>query len=250
MTYFFSNDKLEMGLSPNKQQGDIVEYNKRGKLIVIDGVDGSGKKTQTDILVRRLIKEGYKVEVADFPRYGERSAALVEDYLNGKFGNAKSVNPYVASIFYAVDRYAASFEIKKWLKQGKIVISNRYVSANMGHQCGKLKTKKDRDKFLSWLNNLEFGIFSLPKPDKNILLYVEPGLGQQLVDKKGHRDYIGGTKRDIHEADINHLRDAAKAYLYVGNKYKWDIIKCSSGAKMRHIEDISHEIWQKVKKII
>lgn len=224
--------------------------NKHGKLIVIDGVDGSGKKTQTDILVRRLIKEGYNVELADFPRYGERSAALVEDYLNGKFGDAKSVNPYAASIFFAVDRYAASSEIKKWLSKGKIVVSNRYVSANMGHQCGKIRTKKDRDNFLFWLNDLEFGIFNLPKPDKNILLYVKPGLGQQLVDKKGHREYIGGTKRDIHEADINHLRDAANAYQYVANKYKWDIIKCFSGTKMRHIEDISHEIWQKVKSVL
>lgn len=223
---------------------------KIGKLIVIDGVDGSGKKTQTDILVRRLIKEGYQVKVADFPRYGERSAALVEDYLNGKFGDAKSVNSYAASIFYAVDRYAASFEIKKWLDQGKIVISNRYVSANMGHQCGKLKTKNEKDKFLKWLNHLEFGIFGLPKPDKNILLYVAPGIGQKLVDKKGHRDYIGGTKRDVHEADINHLRDAVNTYLYVAKKYHWDVIKCFSGSKMRHIEDISQEIWQKVKNIL
>ncbi|EKD57053.1 MAG: Thymidylate kinase [uncultured bacterium] len=227
-----------------------MSIRKKGKLIVIDGVDGSGKKTQTDILVRRLIKEGYKVEVADFPRYGERSAALVEDYLNGRFGDAKSVNSYAASIFYAVDRYAASFEIKKWLDQGKIVISNRYVSANMGHQCGKLKTKSEKQIFLKWLNNLEFEIFGIPKPDKNILLYVEPGIGQKLVDKKGHRDYIGGTKRDIHEADINHLRDAVNTYLYVAKKYHWDVIKCFKSDKMRHIEEISQDIWQLVMEVL
>lgn len=221
-----------------------------GKLIVIDGVDGSGKKTQTDILVRRLIKEGYQVKMADFPRYGERSAALVEDYLNGKFGDASSVNPYATSIFYAVDRYAASFEIKKWLSEGKIVVSNRYVSANMGHQCGKLRTKKEKVKFLNWLNDLEFGIFDLPRPDLNILLYVEPGLGQKLVDKKGHRDYVGGTKRDIHEADLNHLCDAVNTYLYVAKKYHWHVIKCFKGSQMRHIEDIASKIWQKVKEIL
>src|SRR3990167_7582875 len=99
----------------------------KGKLIVIDGTDGSGKATQTNILVKRLKKKGYKVALADFPQYGQRSATLVEDYLNGKFGSAKEVGPYRSSIFFAVDRYAASFQIRAWLHEGYIVISNRYV---------------------------------------------------------------------------------------------------------------------------
>ncbi len=106
---------------------------KRGKLIVIDGTDGSGKATQTNLLVEKLKQKNYDVEIADFPQYGLRSSALVEDYLNGKFGTAKEVGPYRASIFYACDRYAASFKIKKWLEQRRIVICNRYVSANQGH---------------------------------------------------------------------------------------------------------------------
>ena len=106
----------------------------KGKLIVIDGTDGSGKGTQTELLVERLKNEGHAVFMLDFPQYGERSAAMVEDYLNGKFGTADEVGPYKASIFYACDRFAAASEVKKRLARGEICISNRYVSANMGHQ--------------------------------------------------------------------------------------------------------------------
>ena len=109
---------------------------KKGKFIVIDGTDGSGKATQTKLLVKKLRKEKYKVKLADFPQYNKKSAGLVEEYLSGKYGTEKNVGPYVASIFYACDRYDASFKIRKWLKEGNIVISNRYVTANMGHQGG------------------------------------------------------------------------------------------------------------------
>jgi len=146
--------------------------------------DGSGKATQTNLLVDRLRQSGYQVEVADFPRYGKKSAALVEDYLNGKFGSPKEVGPYRASIFYAIDRYDASFEIKKWLEQGKIVICNRYVSANMGHQAGKIENKEERDKFLNWLEDLEFNIFNIPKPDVVIFLYVPPEIVGTEMEKE------------------------------------------------------------------
>ena len=106
----------------------------KGKLIVLCGTDGSGKATQAELLAERLKKEGHDVEVVDFPNYGEKSAALVEMYLNGDFGTAEEVGPYRASVFYAVDRYASSKKMKKWLDEGKIIVSNRYVSANIGHQ--------------------------------------------------------------------------------------------------------------------
>jgi dTMP kinase len=122
--------------------------------------------------------------MADFPRYGERSAVLVEDYLNGKFGSAQDVGAYRASIFYACDRYAASFQIKQWLEEGKIVISNRYVSANMGHQSGKIKEIPEVEKFLAWLENLEYEIFQIPRPDATMLLYMPVKIGQELVDQK------------------------------------------------------------------
>jgi len=221
-----------------------------GKLIVIDGTDGSGKATQTERLVKRLEAEGYAVAIADFPRHGQRSATLVDDYLTGTFGTAEEVGAYRASIFFACDRYAASFEIKKQLAEGKIVISNRYVSANMGHQAGKIKEVSEVNKFLVWLENLEYGIFDIPKPDATVLLYMPVEIGQQLVDKKGNRDYVGGEKRDIHEDDIGHLTDAASAYLYVAKKYHWHTIQCAPDGNLRTIEDIHEELWTLVSNII
>jgi len=224
---------------------------REGKLIVIAGTDGSGKGTQSEKLVKRLKDEGYSIEMVDFPQYGKPSSKMVEEYLNGKFGTADEVGPYRASIFYAIDRYAKSIDMNKWLKEGKIIIANRYVSANKGHQAGKIKDKVELDKFLEWLNDLEFNIFGIPKPTKNILLYMPTKIGQELVDKKGHRDYIGGEKRDIHEADLEHLENAAKAYRYVAEKENWEIIECSEdNVSPLSIEAIHEKVYSTVKNLI
>lgn len=222
----------------------------KGKLIVIEGTDGSGKATQSKLLSLRLKEDGFDVELVDFPQYGKPSAAMVEQYLNGKFGTAEEVGPYRASILYAVDRYAKSREMHEWLEKGKIVICNRYVSANKGHQAGKIKDKDKINEYLKWLNKFEYDLFGIPKPDKIILLYMPCEIGQKLVDKKGHRDYVGGTKRDIHEADICHLKDAEKAYLYVAEKEGWDIIECSDGRMPQSIDEIQEKVYSKVKAVI
>ena len=222
----------------------------KGVFIVIAGTDGSGKTVQTKKLVENLKAAGKDVETIEFPQYGQKSAGLVEEYLNGKYGSAEEVGPYRASIFFACDRYDASFKIKKWLEQGKIVIANRYTSANMGHQAGKIKDKEERDKFLEWLENLEFNIFQIPKPDINLLLFMPPEIGQKLVDKKGHRDYVNGNKRDIHEADLNHLKNATEAYRYCANKFNWLVIDCAPNNELREIEDISKEVFEKIIEII
>lgn len=221
---------------------------KKGKFIVIEGTDGSGKGTQISLLATFLRSKKKKFEVADFPQYDNFSSAFVAKYLRSEYGSAEEVGPYRASLFYALDRYDKSFDIKKWIKDGKIVISNRYVSANMGHQAGKIKGKKARDKFLDWLNDLEYGIFNIPKPDTTILLYVSPEIGQKLVDKKKARNYVRGKKRDIHEADLNHLKKASEAYLYVAKKYKWNIINCAPDGAMRSREDIHKEIVKRAGK--
>mgnify|MGYP001573654052 FL=1 len=111
---------------------------KKGKFFVFEGIDGCGKSTQTKLLAEYFAKKGYKVEKIDFPQHGERSSALIDDYLTGKYGSSEEVGPYVASIFFAIDRYDASFKIRKWLSEGKIVISDRYVVSNLGHQGGKI----------------------------------------------------------------------------------------------------------------
>lgn len=226
-----------------------------GKLIVISGTDGSGKGTQLELLNKRLLEEGHNVKTADFPRYSEKSAGAVEDYLNGNYGTAEEVGPYRASVFYAVDRFAASFETKpegnlhKWLQEGNIVLSNRYVSANKGHQMGKIKDQEKREKFLSWLDDFEYGIMGIPKENVNIFLYVPPEIGQQLVDKKEQRSYTT-KKRDIHEADLNHLKDAAEAYMYVAKKEGWEIINCTKDNELMTIKEIHELIYQTVLKII
>ena len=223
---------------------------KKGKFIVIEGTDGSGKTTQTEMLIKRLKADNKKIETTDFPQYNNFSGAFVAKYLRGEYGTAEEVGPYRGSIFYAVDRYDKSFDIKKWLEEGKTIISNRYVSANMGHQTGKIKGKEKRDEFLNWLTNLEYKLFGIPKPNMTILLYMPPEIGQELVDKKAARNYTNGKKRDIHEADINHLKKASEAYLYVAKKYKWKVINCMEDDRLLTIEEVHKKVYSAVKKIL
>lgn len=218
-------------------------------LIVICGTDGSGKGTQVRLLVKRLEREGVKVRIEDFPRYEEPSSWFVREYLNGRFGSAGQVNAYCASLFYALDRYAASFGMKDFLADGGVVVCNRYVSANKGHQLGKIKGSLDRDKYLAWLDGLEYGMLGNPKEDLNILLYMPPEVGQQLVDKKDLRSYTE-KKRDIHEADLQHLQDAADAYLYVARKEGWTIIECVRDGKLLSIDEIHELVYARVKSFL
>ncbi len=218
--------------------------------ITIEGTDGSGKSTQTELLVKHLKKNGRKVERIDFPQYGEKSAALIEDYLNGKFGTAKEVGPYRASVFYAIDRYAASFQIKKWLSKSKIVIANRYMASNMGHQGGKIRNTTQRKKFFDWIYDLEYNTFRIPKPNVNIILHVPAKISQKLVDKKGVREYLKGKKRDIHEDDLKHLKDAEKAYLQIAKKYpEFKLIECVQNNKILLPEIIHQKIWKTIQNL-
>ncbi|MBP9763129.1 MAG: deoxynucleoside kinase [Candidatus Pacebacteria bacterium] len=224
--------------------------NKRGKFIVIDGTDGSGKGTQTELLVAALKDQGVKVVVTDFPQYGKPSAIFVEKYLRGEYGSADEVGAKRASLFYALDRFDESKQMKQWLDEGFCIVSNRYVSANMGHQTGKIKDPVERDKFLDWLNELEFEIFEIPKPDEVIFLYVPPEVGQKLVDEKSAREYTKGAKRDIHEADLNHLKNASEAYKYVAEKFNWKTVICAPNGEMMSREEIHKIILEISKKII
>lgn len=225
--------------------------NGKGKFIVIDGTDGSGKATQTDLIIKRLRASGYSVAKADFPQYGQKSAALVEEYLNGKYGAAETVGPYRASIFYAVDRYDASFKIREWLNQGKIVIANRYVASNMGHQGGKVKDPMARQTFFDWLYDLEYDLMEIPRPDQNIILHVDAAVAQGLVDNKDERAYIKGAKRDIHEADLNHLRHAEQVYLEIAASFpNFSLIECSPQNRILTRAQINDLLWQEIKKVL
>ena len=210
---------------------------KTGKLIVIDGTDGSWKKTQTELLVQRLTSEGYEVEKIDFPQYGKKSAGPTEEYLSGSFGTAAEVSPYQASVLYAVDRFSASFQIRKWLEEGKIVISDRYVSANMGHQAGKIDDLAERDRFLEWLEAFEYELLGIPCPDIQIFLYLDPEIS---MDKS----------KDIHENDAEHMRKASEAFRYVAEKYGWIQIACAEQGEMKTREQISSELYQKIASML
>lgn len=224
----------------------------KGKMIVIDGTDGTGKHTQTMLLKENLEKLGYSVETIDFPRYGEKSAGPIEEYLNGKYGSVTEVTAKQASILYAVDRYAASFQIRKWLEEGKIVLCDRYVSANMGHQASKIDDIKERDRFLDWLYDLEFNIFNIPKPDINILLYLDTEIARKLAQENANKKFTNDVKKnDIHEKDKEHMKKALASFLYVSEKYGWIKIDCSDKKGwIRTREDISREISEKIKSLI
>jgi len=220
----------------------------KGRLIVIEGTDGSGKATQSKKLLERLQEAGFSTAYFDFPRYGEKSAGMVENYLNGKYGTADEVDPKTASMFYALDRYDASFEIRKKLEEGKIIVCNRYVSANMGHQGGKIEDKKKRDDYIKWIEDLEYNFFKIPKPNLTIFLFVPYLVAQKLVDNKEKRDYINKGKRDIHEMSSDHLRKAQAAYIEIAKEKNWTIIECTKNDKIMPIEEIHELIWNDVQR--
>ena len=239
---------MKLSFGKSKKSASAAK-DRKGRFIVIDGTDGSGKATQTKLLVEELALAGYKVEMTDFPQYGTKSAGLIEEYLNGKYGQ---VGPEAASIFYAIDRFDASFKIRQWLKEGKVVISNRYVTANAGHQGGKIADDFQRLKFFKWLNNLEYVIFGIPKPDLNIILHMPAQMAQKLVDKKSadERKYANGKKRDLHEADIKHLKNAEKVYLEIAKLFpNTKLVECVADGKLLPPSAVHNKVWELVRRI-
>ena len=222
----------------------------KGAFIIIEGTDGTGKGTQTQKLVEFLKKEGKPVETFDFPQYGQPSCHFVESYLNGKYGT--DVNPYTASLFFALDRHEASAKIKQALSEGKIVVSNRYVASNMGHQGGKIDDAKKRQEYFTWNDNIEYTILGIPRPDLNIILHVPAEIAQQLVDQKASRAYVGGQKRDLHEQDIGHLKRAEQVYLEMTKLFPehFTLISCMNKDKLMSIDEVHAKIVDIVKKLL
>ena len=225
----------------------------KGVFIVIDGPDGSGKKTQTKLLADRLRKEGRNIETLSFPQYGKPEAFFVEQYLTGKYGTVNDVGAKRASVLFAVERYHASHEIRQMLAEGITIISDRYVAANKGHQMAKISDPAERKAFLEWINDFEYGIMNIPKPDLTILLHVPSEIAYELIGKKDERGYLDGKKRDIHEADAGHLKAAEQAYLempLLDTVENWKKIECVENGALLSIEAIHEKLHQLVTQYL
>jgi len=230
-----------------------MEQKSRGKLIVIDGTDGSGKKTQTQLLLDRLKQDGHNVASIAFPQYGEKSAGMVENYLNGKYGPPDALNPYIASLFYAIDRFDLSGIIRDTLHQGTHIITDRYVDANAGHQGGKFLDPKEREQYLTWLYDTEYRIFGIPKPDLVLILHLPAEMGQELVKKKQQRLYIeGGKTMDGHENNLKHLKAAENSYLWLMERFPEDhrLVECMDGDNLLSPEKIHQKVWEAIKPVL
>ena len=222
-----------------------------GKLFVIDGTDGSGKQTQFQKLQERLDKEGIEYKTVSFPNYDSPSSSLVKMYLSGKFGeNAKDVSPYIASTFYAADRYATyKKDLEEYYNNGGLILADRYTTANMVHQAGKISDEKEREKFLNWLWDFEFNLYGLPVPTEAFFLNMPPEYAFKLIENRKNK-FTHEDKKDIHERDKNHIIDSYNAACSLVDKYNWYEVKCVKEDKLRTIEDIHEEIYKEIKKHI
>jgi dTMP kinase len=234
-------------MTKNKKQ-------KKGKLIVIDGTDASGKATQVDLLTRRLKKEGKIVRVIDFPEYYKNFfGGFIGHCLSEQYYNWLNIHPKIASVIYAADRFESSKELREWLEKGYIVIANRYVSANQIHQGGKIKDAKKREDFIKWLDEMEYKVFGIPKPDVTLYLSLPTDIILDLLKKressKIKRGYLKKGK-DVHENDVNHLVNSRKSALWLSEVMKNFIkIECSKDGQILSREEIHSMIYEKVKKI-
>jgi len=226
---------------------------KIGSLIVIEGTDASGKETQTKLLIDRLAKENIPCRQMSFPRYETPTGRIVGQCYLGKertywkgdsqwFGEADSLDPKVASLYYAGDRRAAIPEIKQIINSGTNLVLNRYYQSNMAHQGGKLKTKKQRDDMFRWLETLELKLLELPKEDLTIFLHMPTRVSIKL--REGRNE-----KADGHESNIDHLHRAEETYLQLADFYNWIKINCAPDGtidSLRNQEDIHEEVYQSI----
>ena len=219
-----------------------------GKLIVIEGTDGSGKSTQFRLLTQRLEQENRAFQKIVFPQYSEPSSALIRMYLGGEFGtNPSDVNAYAASAFYAVDRYASYKKAwGKWYEQGGLVVSDRYTTSNAVHQASK-EPEENRQDFLKWLYDFEYDRLGLPRPDLTLYLDVPTDFTEKLLR---HREQDTHTTADIHERDTAYLAACRRSGRAAAEYYGWTIIPCVRDGAMRSIEDIHEEIYRHVRNCL
>jgi len=213
----------------------------KGALIAIEGIDGTGKNTQATMLVEYIKSIKYKVKKFEFPNYSKTFFGKeVGHYLNGDFGGLNQIHPKLVSLLYAGDRFESQKEIMEYLENGYFVICDRYVSSNIAHQSVKLP-QDELSSFLNWVEEMEYGIFDLPRPDHTILLDLHPTIAQEMVLKKEKRSYTE-HKQDIHEKDKSYLLKVYEVYNILLNQDNWSTIPCQLDNYMRTPQDIFSDI--------
>lgn len=210
---------------------------KRGKLIVFEGIDGSGKTTQSKLLVAYFKKQKIPTKYISFPRYELKWGKMVRKYLDGKLGK---LDPYEASVLYANDRRSAAAKINGWLASGKTVIGNRYIGSNIGHMAAKIKSQSEKSKYIDWLERLEYGENKIPAEDLVILLRVTPRISRKLMRTR---------VLDIHEKDQKYLEEVSRVYDSVAKQKKnWEAVDCTESGKILKPEEIHKKVLVVLKK--
>lgn len=225
---------------------------KKGRFFVLDGPDGSGKTTQTELLARRLRSIGKKVTVVDFPQYDKTFfGVMVGAYLKGEFGDVFQISPYLSSLLYALDRWNAKSKMEKALTRGDVILANRFTSSNIIHQGAKMKSKRDREEYFVWLDTLEFVELGIPRPDLVLFLDVPTKISWKLIEHRNRANHPMGGKRDKHEASRPHLEAAYKvARNFAHKKENWSIIACTKGKKLLTPQEVHEKVYAKVRSLL
>ncbi len=218
----------------------------KGKLIVIDGLDGSGKQTQTKKLYERLKSENFKVCTTSFPNYNSKTGEIVKMYLSGEFGSVDSVNAYQGSLSYALDRYV-SFINDKWgqlYRSGYLVICDRYTTSNLIHQGTKVPEIEFLN-YIEWLEDLEYQKLKIPIPDDILFLDVPIDISEELMRNRLNK-FSNKQEKDIHESDIGYLRKCYETSKKICQLKKWQIINCAKNGELLSVDEINEKIYHKV----
>jgi dTMP kinase len=218
-----------------------------GKLIAVEGIDGSGKRTQVDLLTLTLKSRGHSVYSTGFPQYDSWFGKMVGEFLNGDFGSLENVDPHFSALLYAGDRFESKFKLEAALDNGQIVLVDRYIGSNLAHQTARVPPSK-RSEFLAWIEHLEYNIYGLPRENLILYLRVPPHEAQRLVTLKAARSYTSAQK-DLQEASFRHLQDAAEMYDSLSRSTPWATIQCFDAMQnaMREPEEIAIEVLAAVE---
>ncbi len=221
-----------------------------GTLIAIEGIDGSGKRTQVELLEKALAARGHTVHRIAFPQYDSWFGRMVAQFLNGDFGSLEAMDPHFTALLYAGDRFEAKPRIEAALAAGSIVLADRYIGSNLAHQSARAPRELRRD-FIAWIEHLEYNIYALPRESRVIYLRVPPQEAHALIAQKAARSYTS-ARHDILEASLRHLEDAASIYDELAARPDWVRIECfdPTRASLRSPEDISREVLAAVESVL